>query len=78
MEFEARSDQSLSPLPPKNLATEHVMGSRDFQERVTAMARKLMFERGMTEDQAYNAPEMLDLIDKLLNRGAYGNRIALI
>jgi hypothetical protein len=77
MECEARSDQS-SPLHPKNLATEDVMGSRDFQERVTAMARKLMFERGMTEDQAYNAPEMLDLIDKLLNRGAYRDRLNLI
>lgn len=78
MEFEMRSDQSLSPPPPKNLATEGVMDSRDFQERVTTMARKLMFERGMTEDQAYNAPEMLDLIDKLLNRGAYGVRLNLI
>jgi hypothetical protein len=78
MEFEARSDQSLSPLPPKNLATEDVPGSHDFHERVTAMARKLMFERGMTEDQAYNAPETLDLIDKLLNRGAYRNGLDLI
>lgn len=78
MEFETRSDDLLAPITPMGLATGDVMDSRDFQDLVTAMARKLMFERGMTEDQAYNAPEMLDLIDKLLNRGAYGNRLNLI
>jgi hypothetical protein len=78
MELETRSDGSLSLTPYRDLTTEDVIDGRDFQERVAAMARKLMFERGMTEDQAYNAPEMLDLVDKLLNRGAYGDRLNLI